>query len=247
VRRYQVHEQHGWIWVWMGEPAHGDIADIPLTPWLDDPAWRYVPGYLHYPVQHLLIADNLLDFSHLPYVHPTTLGGTEAYAKVLPTIERLPRGIRVTRWLRDQPAAPYVTKIKAWSGNVDRWNIYDFLVPGILIMDSGSAPTDTGAPQGTRVDACEFRGCQAITPETENSTHYFFSQPHNFGFDQPGLTEAIHQNIVDAFFEDQALIKAQRDNLARAPEFSMLPMAIDAALVQYRSIFDRLLAAQAMI
>ena len=245
VRPYPVVEQDAWIWVWMGEPALADPTAIPRTPWLTDPGWRYVPGYMHYPVEYLLIADNLLDFSHLPFVHPTTLGGTPEYAKVLPTIERLPRGIRVTRWLLDQPPAPYVTQIKQWPGKVDRWNIYDFLVPGVLLMDSGSAPTNTGAPQGNRIDACEFRGCQAITPETANSTHYFFSQPHNFGFEQPGLTAAIHQNIVDAFFEDQTLIKAQRDNLALAPDFQMMPMAVDSALVQYRSILERLLAAEA--
>jgi hypothetical protein len=56
--------------------------------------------------------------------------------------------------------------LKTWPGNVDRWNIYDVVLPGVLLMDSGSAPTGTGAPEGKRVDAAQFFGCQAVTPET---------------------------------------------------------------------------------
>jgi len=42
----------------------------------------------------------------------------------------------------------------------------------------GSAPTGTGAPQGRRDDAAQFFGCQAVTPETERTSHYFFQQSH---------------------------------------------------------------------
>ena len=60
--------------------------------------------------------------------------------------------------------------MKTWAGNVDRWNIYDVVIPGVLLMDSGSAPTGTGAAQGSRVDAAQFFGCQAVTPETESTS-----------------------------------------------------------------------------
>jgi len=44
------------------------------------PAWRTKPGYKHFGANILLLADNLLDFSHLSYVHEKTLGGTTAIA-----------------------------------------------------------------------------------------------------------------------------------------------------------------------
>lgn len=62
-----------------------------------------------------------------------------------------------------------------------------------------------------------------------------------FGLDVPGLTEAIHQNIVAAFFEDQALIKAQRATLALCADFAPLPLAIDTALIQFRRLVERAL------
>ncbi|PCE22391.1 LysR family transcriptional regulator [Paraburkholderia acidicola] len=244
VRSFAVVERHRWVWIWMGDAALADPDAIPDTHWLDDPDWRSLPGYIHYDVNYLLICDNLLDFSHLPFVHPTTLGGPESYAKIRPSVERLDNGVRVTRWTMDTDVPPFAAAVKAWPGKVDRWNIYDFTIPGILRMDSGMAPVGTGAQDGLRVDAAEFRGCQALTPETATSTHYFFGHPHNFAIDQPEVTRAIHQSIVEAFDEDRAIITAQQRNLALDPSFNMMAFAMDSALVQFRRIVERYLDAE---
>jgi phenylpropionate dioxygenase-like ring-hydroxylating dioxygenase large terminal subunit len=239
VRSFPVVERHRWIWIWMGDPDLANPDAIPDTHWLDDPEWRSLAGYIHYDVNYLLICDNLLDFSHLPFVHPTTLGGPEDYAKVQPKIERIENGVRVTRWTLNIDAPPFAAAVKEWPGKVDRWNLYDFTVPAILLMDSGMAPAGTGAPEGTRVGAIEFRSCQALTPETENSTHYFFAQPHNFALDQPEVTRSVHQSIVDAFAEDRDIISAQQRNLALDPDFKMMPFGIDAALTQFRWVVNQ--------
>jgi phenylpropionate dioxygenase-like ring-hydroxylating dioxygenase large terminal subunit len=239
VRQFPVVERHRWIWIWMGDPVLADPAAIPDTHWLDDPEWRSLPGYIHYDVNYLLICDNLLDFSHLPYVHPTTLGGGEDYAKVHPKVERSEDGVRITRWTINTDPPAFAAAVRDWDGKVDRWNIYDFTVPAILRMDSGMAPTGTGAPEGVRVGAMEFRGCQALTPETENSTHYFFAHPHNFSLDQPEVTRSIHQSIVNAFDEDREMITAQQRNLTLDPNFKMMAFGIDAALVQFRWVVNK--------
>ena len=242
VRTFPVVERNRWIWIWMGDPEAADPALIPDTHWLADPAWRSLDGYIHYDVNYLLIADNLLDFSHLPFVHPTTLGGSEDYAAAKPKVERLDDGVRITRWTLDTEAPPFAKQVKNWPGKVDRWNIYNFTIPAILLMDSGMAPTGTGAPEGHRIDAAEFRGCQALTPETENSTHYFFAHPHNFAIDNPEVTRSIHQAVVTAFDEDRDIITAQQRSLALAPDFRMIPFSIDAALSQFRWAVERRLA-----
>lgn len=234
VRTFPVVERHRWVWIWMGDADKADPALIPDTPWLDAPDWRSLDGYIHYDVNYLLICDNLLDFSHLPFVHPTTLGGGSDYAATKPKVERIDNGVRITRWTLNTEPPPFAKAIRDWSGTVDRWNIYNFTIPAILLMDSGMAPAGTGATDGKRVEAMEFRGCQAITPETENSTHYFFAHPHNFAIDKPEVTASIHQSVVRAFEEDRAIIMAQQKNLALDPEFKMQPFAVDAALSQFR-------------
>jgi vanillate O-demethylase monooxygenase subunit len=239
VRSFPVAERYRWVWIWMGDPSLADPNTIPDTHWLDDPDWRSLPGYIHYNVNYLLICDNLLDFSHLPYVHPTTLGGSEDYASVQPKIEQIENGVRVTRWTLNTDAPPFASAVKGWQSKVDRWNVYDFTLPAILRMDSGMAPIGTGAQEGARVDAAEFRGCQALTPETENSTHYFFAHPHNFAIDQPEITHSIHQAVVDAFDEDRDIITAQQKNLSLDPTFKMMPFGIDAALSRFRWVVNQ--------
>jgi vanillate O-demethylase monooxygenase subunit len=106
-------------------------------------------------------------------------------------------------------------------------------------MDSGMAPAGDGAQEGNRAGAIEFRGCQALTPETETSTHYFFAHPHNFSIDRPEVTASIHQSVVDAFDEDRDIITAQQRSLSLAPDFKMVPLSIDAALSQFRWVVAR--------
>jgi vanillate O-demethylase monooxygenase subunit len=245
VRTFPVVQRHRWVWIWMGDPAKADPALIPDTQWIDHPEWRSLDGYIHYDVNYLLICDNLLDFSHLPFVHPTTLGGSTDYAANLPKVERLDNGVRITRWAMAIDPPPFAKAVKEWGGKVDRWNIYNFTVPATLLMDSGMAPAGQGAAEGNREGAIEFRGCQAITPETENSAHYFFAHPHNFSIDKPEVTRSVHQSVVSAFEEDRDIITAQQQSLALAPDFKMMAFGIDAALNQFRWIVSRRLEQEA--
>jgi len=241
VRTFTVVERHKWIWIWMGKPEHADTSLIPDTHYLDDPGWQGTPGYMYYDANYLLIADNLLDFSHLAYVHEKTLGGSAKYAQTRPVVTRIPQGVRVERWLIDDAPAPFLRALKPYAGNVDRWNKYDFVLPGVLLMDSGSAPTGTGAKEGNRCDAAEFFGCQAITPETEKTSHYFFQQSHNFALDDPKVTESLRVSVLEGFQEDKDIITAQQRVLDFDPDFKMLGMRMDAGLANFRSLVEKTL------
>lgn len=244
VRAYPVVERFNWIWVWMGNPQLADPALIPNTHYLQDPDWRGTPGYMHYDANYLLITDNLLDFSHLSYVHEKTLGGSAKYAAIRPKVTSNARGIRVERWLIDDEPAPFLRNLKTWPGNVDRWNIYDVVLPGVLLMDSGSAPTGTGAPEGNRVDAATFFGCQAVTPETDQTSHYFFQQSHGFALDDPGVTESLKESVLSGFMEDKDIILAQQRNLDLDPGTPMLAMRMDTALASFRSLIGKAIQAE---
>lgn len=241
VRSYPVIERSRWIWIWMGDPAKVDESLIPDMHWLDDPAWRSGSGYMLHNANYLQVADNLCDFSHLSFVHPTTVGGSVAYAKSKPKIERLERGIRITRGLLNDEPAPFVKALRPDWTLVDRWNNYDFLAPGFLIMDSGSVPVGRGGAEGRRDGALEFRSCQALTPETDETTHYFFAQPHNFDLDNEVTTDGIHQVLMTAFEEDRHIIGGQTRMLKFDPAFPMVAIGADAGLSQYRWVLDRLI------
>jgi phenylpropionate dioxygenase-like ring-hydroxylating dioxygenase large terminal subunit len=242
VRAYPVVDRKRWVWIWMGDPALADAAQIPDTFSLQDPGWSMKPGYLRYDANHLLISDNLLDFSHLSFVHEGSLGGTSRIAETRPSLERLDRGLRLTRRVSGSTPAPYHIRLGAPKGLVDRWWIYDYIVPGVLLLDSGVQPAEsTGDPAGR---ALRFHSCQAITPETARSTHYFFTQAHSFSLHDATVTEALYQSVMSAFQEDRRIIEAQQRLIDRTPAVEMVGLPMDGALGAYRKIYQTLLGAE---
>jgi vanillate O-demethylase monooxygenase subunit len=241
VRRFAVVEHRSWVMVWMGDDvASADTGLLPDNFSCESSEWAYAPGYLHYETPVELIADNLLDFSHLSYVHAATFGGggDDTLARVQPRVERLSRGVRVRRDISRVPPPAYYRPLWDHDGPVDRWLHYEFLLPGTLLMHSGAQPAGMAAEdaesQGTGV---RFHSCQALTPETATSTHYFFMEAHRADRGDANVTKALYQGLLTAFEEDHAMIAAQWRNLQRAPDRRMLPLHMDAALSHYRQLY----------
>lgn len=245
VRTYPVVERDRFVWVWMGAPESADAARILDFFWHDHPQWRLKPGYIHYQANYQLVVDNLLDFSHLAFVHPTTLG-TAASAQTRSQVDRIDGGLRITRWDLNCEMAPNHKRVATFEGKVDRWQIYEWHAPAFMRMDAGSAPVGSGAPEGMRpASAMQFRHTSVQTPESAGTTHYFFCQAHNFGLDRPEMTEAIYQDVVKAFGEDRAIIEAQQRNLELDPGFRPAATVHDKGLNQARYLLQRRLTEEA--
>jgi vanillate O-demethylase monooxygenase subunit len=228
----------------MGDPEHADCELLPDNFSCNHPDWKNRPGYMRYQTPYLLICDNLLDFSHLSYVHEKTLGGSTAIAQARPVIEPVTGpgqlGIKVTRRVPDVPAPPYYRKMRSFDSNVDRWFIYEFLLPGTLLMHSGGRPVADKPDDLT--NSVQLHSCQTLTPETEASTHYFFQQSHQANLGDESVTEGIYQSVIAAFNEDRDVITAQYRSILRNPEAPMVALAIDSALVQFRRLLAQRVA-----
>jgi len=247
VRGYPVVERSHFIWVWMGDAAKADPALIIDLPYLSDPNWKGIPAYLHYDANYLLIVDNLSDFSHLAFVHTKTLGGSEEYAFVTkPTVvERLERGFRVERWHLDSDPPPFHKKvIRNKSVKVDRRNIATMVIPGIFTMETLFAPAGQGAQAGNVAGAKEYRNCQFMTPETERTTHFFWSYLNNFEGEDSTISLSLLDSLIEGFMEDKEIIERQQKTLEEDPKFQMLAILADAPLAHFRRILDRLLNAE---
>ena len=234
VQRYPVVVKNKWVFVWMGEEERADPSLLPDNFSCDHPDWDYVPGYLHYETPQALICDNLLDFSHLSYVHEKTLGGTTAIAQARAEIEAVPRGIKVTRRVHDVPPPPYYKAVRKLTGNLDRWFIYDFLLPGTLLMHSGGRPVEDA--EGDMRRAVRLHSCQTVTPETATTTHYFFQQSRRVEDGDHGVAEALYRSLIVAFEEDRDMITAQARAIDADPGAPMMLLAMDAAVVRFRKL-----------
>jgi len=239
VKRYPIVEKNKWIFVWMGDPEKADLKQLPDNYSCDSPDWKNVPGYMHYDTNYLLICDNLLDFSHLSYVHEKTLGGSLAIAQARPIVDEVTaegqRGLRLQRSVSESPPSPFYNRIHKFKGLLDRWWDYDFLLPGTLLMKSGGRPSKTNTVDKSEL---ELHSCQTVTPETEHSTHYFFQQGHKTGEGDAELAQTMYETLVRAFHEDKDIIGAQSASLASAPDFQMLPLHLDGALTRFRRLIE---------
>jgi phenylpropionate dioxygenase-like ring-hydroxylating dioxygenase large terminal subunit len=187
-----------------------------------------------------LVVDNLLDLTHLAFVHETTIGNTALAEHAQVKVTRAPNNVVVTRWIIDQPAPPTFVKVGGFTGNVDRWQIIDYVPPAFLRLDVGATPTGTGAPQGKRVGGITMRNLNAITPETESTSHYFWGQAHDFDVHNRRTTDMITDQIRTAFLEDVAVFEAQQRNLELIPNPPQTDINADTGVIQARRILDRL-------
>lgn len=77
VRTYPVVDKHGMLWIWMGESAH-DASTIPDYSMLDTGAgYRTSRGRTLIEANYELMGENLLDLSHVPFLHTGLLGSSE--------------------------------------------------------------------------------------------------------------------------------------------------------------------------
>jgi phenylpropionate dioxygenase-like ring-hydroxylating dioxygenase large terminal subunit len=247
VRTYPVVQRSHFIWIWMGDADKADPALIVDLPYLADPSWKGIPAYLHYKANYLLIVDNLSDFSHLAFVHTKTLGGSEEYAYVSkPTvIERLERGFRVERWHLKSDSPPFHKKvIRDKSAKVDRRNIATMLIPGIFHMETLFAPAGQHARAGDIEGAREYRNCQFMTPETDKTTHFFWSYLNNFEGSDSTISRSLLDSLIEGFMEDKEIIERQQCTLDEDPGFQMLAILADAPLSHFRRVLVKLIDAE---
>jgi vanillate O-demethylase monooxygenase subunit len=242
VRAYPVVEKYHWIWIWPGDPAKADPALIEDFHWLDDAHWGYGGNYLHVPANYLLLVENLLDTTHLSFLHPTTLG-TDAFAKSEFEVTREGDRIKIARWLMDNPPAPFHKQMGEFPDgmNVDRWQITHYAPPSFVKLDVGSAPAGAGArtvpDRGTRW--MNMWNLNAITPETEKTAHYFWAQAYNFKLDQRWVSDLVKAQVSKAFSEDMVMLKAQQQNMDLGPS-PVLNLGQDKAWLAMRQIVERL-------
>ena len=238
VVSFPIREKWRFVWIWMGDPAMADEALIPEIWRNEHPDWAVVVGEpLYMKGDYRLVADNLLDPSHVSFVHRSTLG-TDVVAKIPQIATQDGDTVCVTRWILDSPAAPVYAKLGKFDGNVDRWQIMTFTAPSMVEVDMGSCVAGTGAQQGDRTQGIELRAYNLLTPETAETSFYFWTHVRNFAVDDPAVTEMVRSNFVETFAEDVAVIEAVQDGLKRYADAPVINLAVDAGPIRARRVVD---------
>jgi vanillate O-demethylase monooxygenase subunit len=244
VRNYPAVEKDQLVWVWMGDPARADTATIVDFPYHNDPG-KWPNKHDVYPIKanYMLMVDNLMDLTHLGYLHVKTVGGNPAaHVDAEMKTARTATGVKFTRWLKNSLPPPTYVKAAGFSGRVDRWQEFEFVAPSSVLQWTGAADAGTGACEGKRGGGFQFRLFHGLTPETETSCFYFWSVANGYRQNEPEATEQLYQEIAPTFVEDRVMVEAQQARLNEFGEDGLVDIASDATRMQMRRNMARLMA-----
>ena len=242
VPSYPLVERDHYLWIWMGEAERADPARIPDVSYHNDPTWPERHGALHIAGSYLLMVDNLMDLTHLGYVHKRTIGGNpsqhiDAKMETAPTQD----GLRFTRWMLNSPPPPTYVKAYGFKGRVDRWQAFEWLAPSNVRQWTGAKDAGTGAYEGNTEGGFQFRVFHALTPETATSCHYYFATANHWAPDDDAASDLFFRDSYETFLEDKRVVELQQDRLTEFGEDWLVDIVSDATRVRMRRQLDRML------
>lgn len=247
VRAYAVHEKDEIIWIWMGDAAQADPASIVSYPYHNDhQKWPHKHQIYRVKANYMLLVDNLMDLTHLAYVHKNTIGGN-AKAHVEAKMKITPRedGLHFIRWLMDSTPPPTYRNAVDLAERIDRWMEFQFIAPGTVLQYTGGIDSGKNAVENRDQPGFALRIFHGLTPETDTTCFYFWSAANGYRQDEAQATEDLFQQIDIAFNEDKAIVEAQQETLTSRGEEGLVDIISDAARIHMRRTVKRLAAADA--
>lgn len=226
----------------MGDAAKAEGVQPPAFPFLEQEGWRTVRGYLGVAANYELVTDNLLDLSHVEFLHPFIAPeGSSAGIRYSCSHDDDEIGA-----LHDMPDSPNT-------------QLFQLLMGQQVTRINGTANTYWQAPANmrivTRAEAiepsdggiAELLQAHLLTPETETSTHYFWAVARDRSLDDTQLEEMLQAGIDYAFRnEDEPMIQAVQARMGGRELFELGPalLPMDEASVRARRHLAKLIAAE---
>lgn len=212
-----------WLWMGPGAPTH----EPPHPAWIGDAGWAASEQRLHLRASYVRLHENLLDLTHLSFLHAKTFG-TPDYA-----------------------TAPFESQLDADAG---RFALTRSVVPtrlppvwaqptGLVGVDAARIASSTFLSPALHEVAVKFYACaqpesqqpsrairtaHIVTPESATSTHYFIHHGRNFALADGEVTRFMHQQLLAAFQEDIDGLEAIERNLAHYPPGSAAEVSFRA-------------------
>ena len=244
VRSYPVVSRYGLLWVWMGDPSRADPSRILQVLHWGDPAWGLNQGDgMDIACHYLFMTDNLLDPSHVAWVHPGSFANVACEDTPLKTTVA-EEGVTVARWMRDFEPAPFYGQFLKFSGRCDRKQHYEVRFPGHAFIRAVFVPAGTGDdavplhPDAFIMDSYNF-----ITPVDADTTRYFWFQMRNFAPVDEQVSQIFARSVRGAFEEDRAVLQAVHRGMAEKTT-PHLDLGIDAGPLRYRRRLAELIQAE---
>ncbi len=237
VRRYPIEERGGVAWIWMGEPNAADPALLPdlRELGLTHPHFHVaIGGSKTWRNRYQLINENLLDLSHIEFLHFGSIGTPNVAASPVVTTVH-PGKIEAVRTIYDDVPTPFHHRAVGIEGRMDRTTRSLFYAPGAHVTHVTMVAPGSGAGYGDPDYFGEFRIVHLITPAGPHETTYFWAVTRTTRTDD--ATTAFMLEAFDTIFDqDGVALERQERALAAAPDFYEVSCKADEAPLKARKM-----------
>ena len=239
VRSFPCIERYGLVWFWPGAAESADERTLFQFRNHGAPGWECAQGpYTLFPASLENILDNLVDPAHTTFVHKKTIGGADA-AEVPLTVQQDGDNMVVGRWIENSEPVPVMKRYGNFAGRVDRWQQYHLYLPNISLVDMGAVETSAPRDEAARDSRYRTLSYAVLTPETAQTTHYFWFVLRTFALGNAAVTADLLHAYVETFDEDRVLLGALQRRGGDMYAGS-LRLAIDNASIRMRRTLERM-------
>ena len=244
VRSFPLLERHGFLWIWMAQEA-ADPSLLPDFGPLDEGHPNAVGyTYMKLPVDYRMILDNVMDLSHVDYVHGEIITTRGQLSPLIPQVEETADSVSA-RWDYSQtpPIMIFAAFLPRPEDSAQHSIRVTWTAPANIQLSIAAAQDGTPLEEG--ISQYDLHSC---TPEDAFSTHYFFATRRNHQVEDADYnsfkTAAMHAAFEN---EDGPIIAAAQREMGAEEFFDMKPMLLsnDLAAVKVRRNLQRMIAVEA--
>lgn len=200
VERYALVERGPLVWIWMGDAARADESLLREQAWLGDAAWASSQGYFDLRSNYVSMHENLLDLTHLSFLHENTIG-TPDYARAPFRTETRDGYFALHRDVVPTTLPPVWARPTGLEGCTSAARIVTSEFKSPAFHQVNVSFYDSALAEGER-RVSRIKTAHLLTPQTHSSAHYFIVHGRDFAQDDEAITHFMHDNLFAAFQED---------------------------------------------
>jgi len=247
VPAYPLVERWKALWIWMGDPKKADPALIPdFSMTMPGEGVSVIYGHHEVKANYQLVADNLLDRSHVKIMHPLLIPTHEpADAETHQSVEQV--GDTVWDFHSQVNHLRYPMLGALWPDAPERIeNHFDVRwdAPCNMLLRSGTYQVGTNKKVGVNLPMANL-----VTPADDHHTHYFWNQSRDRNINSPEMDAKIHHGVTSTFKnEDGAMVTACAELMNGETDLMKLKPVLlpsDAAALRVRRILAARIEAEA--
>ena len=223
VRTWRLEERDGVVWLWRGDAAAADPSTIPDFSMLaESPFSRTLHGYMLMRANYEFGTDNLMDLSHIEFVHTGSFAGAGVIFAGTHSVTGEGDTLRSNWWMPGVKAPGHTAGIYPRDMITDHWLDMRWNAPASMHLEIGATPA--GQPRDAGVITQQ---AHILSPETEGTTHYFWASTMPTPPGAPDMEPMLRQLFGQAFDEeDKPIIEAAYANLEGEDFWDQPPVSV---------------------